>query len=145
MPAGFAGISELHTAPGARPEHDWRMHADDDSPACLTVYFDASCPLCRREIGLYRRLNSQKPIRWVDVSRPAQCGDGLSCELAMQRFHVRDEQGRLHDGASAFSLLWRCFRGWRLLGWLTAVPPLSWLAEATYRLFLRLRRPLRRG
>lgn len=107
--------------------------------AALTVYFDGSCPLCRREIALYQRLVSREPIVWVDVSLPADCGDGLSCATAMRRFHVRDQQGHLLSGAAAFSRLWRCFAGWRLLGWVTAVPPVSWLAEAAYRLFLPVR------
>jgi predicted DCC family thiol-disulfide oxidoreductase YuxK len=107
--------------------------------ADLTVFFDGSCPLCRREIALYRGLPSKQHIHWVDVSTPTALPCGLSCELAMRRFHVRDANGQLHSGAQAFSVLWRCFAGWRVLGWLTAVPPLSWLAEAAYRLFLPVR------
>lgn len=103
------------------------------------MYFDGSCPLCRREIALYQGLHSTQTIQWVDVSQPVECGDGLSCSTAMQRFHVRDEQGRLFSGAAGFSRLWRCFAGWRWLGLATAVPPLSWLAEAAYRLFLPVR------
>lgn len=105
----------------------------------LTVYFDGSCPLCRREISLYQGLPSKQLLHWVDVSTPTALPWGLTCELAMRRFHVRDAQGRLYSGAEAFSVLWRCFAGWRVLGWMTAVPPFSWLAEAAYRLFLPVR------
>jgi predicted DCC family thiol-disulfide oxidoreductase YuxK len=105
----------------------------------LTVYFDGSCPLCRREIALYRGLTSTRSLCWVDVSAPTALPAGLTCEQAMRRFHVRDAQGQLYSGAQAFSLLWRCFEGWRVLGWVTAVPPVSWLAEAAYRLFLPVR------
>lgn len=105
----------------------------------LTVYFDGSCPLCRREISLYQGLPSKQLLNWVDVSTPTALSCGLTCELAMRRFHVRDAQGRLYSGAEAFSVLWRCFAGWRVLGWMTAVPPFSWLAEAAYRLFLPVR------
>jgi predicted DCC family thiol-disulfide oxidoreductase YuxK len=113
------------TSPTARP--------------ALTVYFDGSCPLCRREIALYQRLPSRQAVAWVDVSQPVDCGDGLSCATAMRRFHVRDEQDRLLSGAAAFSRLWRCYAGWRVLGWVTSVPPMSWLAELAYRLFLPVR------
>ncbi len=110
------------------------------SPAnALTVYFDGSCPLCRREIALYQGLQSRWTIHWVDVSAPAACGEGLTCEQAMRRFHVRDAAGQLYSGAQAFSRLWRCFPGWRVLGWATAVAPLSWVAEGLYRVFLPLR------
>lgn len=111
---------------------------------CLTVYFDGSCPLCRREIAMYRRLPEASSIDWVDVSAGQELGYALSCEAAMARFHVRDTQGRLFSGAAAFSHLWRVFPGWRWLGWLAAWPPLSWLFELAYRLFLPLRPSLQK-
>ena len=96
----------------------------------LTVYFDGSCPMCRREIAIYRRLPESAAIDWVDVSAGAELGASLSCAQAMARFHVRDSLGRLYSGAAAFSQMWRMFPGWRWLGWLSAWPPLSWLFEA---------------
>ena len=108
----------------------------------LSVYFDGSCPLCRREIALYLRNPQAHQLAWVEVSLgPQVCdlGDGLSCAQAMARFHVRDAQGRLFSGAAGFSQLWRALPGWRWLGWLSAWPPLSWGFEALYRLFLPLR------
>lgn len=115
----------------------------------LTVYFDGSCPMCRAEIAIYRRLPQSAVIDWVDVSGGPDLGGVLSCEAAMARFHVRDQQGRLYSGAAAFSLMWRVFPGWRWLGWLSAVPPMSWLFELAYRLFLpvrpRLQKWMRRG
>jgi predicted DCC family thiol-disulfide oxidoreductase YuxK len=111
---------------------------------CLTVYFDGSCPLCQREIAFYRRLPQAVLIDWIDVSAGTDLGGVLSCEAAMARFHVRDSQGRLFSGAAAFSRLWRVFPGWRWLGWLSAWPPLSWVFEGAYRLFLPLRPSLQK-
>ncbi len=105
----------------------------------LTVYFDGSCPLCRREIALYRRQRGAERLLWLDVSVGGHLGEGLSCEAAMRRFHVREAQGRLLSGGAAFARLWRALPGWRVLGWLFAGPPLSWGLEAAYRLFLPLR------
>ena len=110
----------------------------------LTVYFDGSCPLCRREIALYRRQRGAERLAWVDVSAPAALGEGLSCEAAMRRFHVREAQGRLLSGGAAFARLWRALPAWRVLGWVFAVPPLSWALEAAYRVFLPLRPRLQR-
>ncbi len=111
----------------------------NDQPSCLTVYFDGSCPLCRREIAMYRRLPEATAIAWVDVSAGQDLGGALSCEAAMARFHVRDPQGRLFSGAAAFSRMWRVFPGWRWLGYVSAWPPMSWVFELAYRLFLPLR------
>lgn len=113
-------------------------------PPRLTVYFDGSCPLCRREIALYRRLPQAQSLLWVDVSEGQALGENLSCTAAMARFHVRDPQGRLYSGAAAFSLMWRAFPSWRWLGWCSAWPPMSWLFELFYRAFLPLRPRLQR-
>ncbi len=110
----------------------------------LTVYFDGSCPLCRREIALYRRQRGAERLDWVDVSAEATLGEGLSCEAAMRRFHVREARGQLHSGGAAFARLWRALPGWRLLGCVFAWPPLSWALEAAYRMFLPLRPRLQR-
>ncbi len=110
----------------------------------FSVYFDGSCPLCRREIAYYQRLRSRCTIDWIDVSRPVDCGDALSCEQALRRFHVRDTEGTLLSGAAGFAALWRQLHGWRWLGHVVAVPPLLWMAEGAYRLFLPLRPRLQR-
>jgi len=110
----------------------------------LTVYFDGSCPLCRREIALYRRSAGAARLGWVDVSAGGAPAADLSCQAAMQRFHVRDAQGHLHSGAAAFMRLWRALPGWRWLGWPLGLPPAVWLLELAYRAFLPLRPRLQR-
>lgn len=116
----------------------------NDQPSFLTVYFDGSCPLCRREIAMYRRLPEATAIAWVDVSAGQDLGGALSCAAAMARFHVRDPQGRLFSGAAAFSRMWRVFPGWRWLGYVSAWPPMSWVFELAYCLFLPLRPSLQK-
>ena len=113
-------------------------------PPALTVYYDGSCPLCQREIALDCRNPASQAFAWVDVSQPAALGEGLNCAQAMARFHVRTADGHLFDGAAAFSQLWRRLPGWRPLGWVSAVPPISWLSEGLYRAFLPLRPRLQR-
>ena len=110
----------------------------------LNVYFDGSCPLCQSEIAIYRRFPEAAAIQWVDVSNGEDLGTDLSCAAAMARFHVRDCEGRLFSGAAAFSQMWRQFPGWRWLGWLSAWPPMSWLFELAYRLFLPIRPTLQK-
>lgn len=118
---------------------------DTNPPPELTVYYDGSCPLCRREIAYYQRLHGAGQLAWNDISAGAPTGPGLSCEAAMRRFHVRDAQGRLHSGAAGFARLWRSLGGgWRMLGWLAGRPPMVWLLELAYRGFLPLRPRLQR-
>lgn len=71
----------------------------------LTIYYDGSCPLCRREIAFYRRNPDAAQLVWHDVSvnflanDDASLGAGLSCQRAMAYFHVRDAEGQLFEAA----------------------------------------------
>jgi len=112
----------------------------------ITVYFDGSCPLCVREIGLYQRLKARNQISWVDVSTTdfATGRPGLSQCDAMQRFHISTREGTLISGAAAFALLWQQFDGWRYLGWFVALPGINKLAELAYRGSLVIRPALQK-
>lgn len=108
----------------------------------IMVYFDGGCPVCSREIAVYRRQPGADGFTWVDVNGcgPAELGPGLSREAALARMHVRDAEGRLYSGAAAFALMWRHMPRLAWLGRLLAMPPFGVLAEGAYRIFLRVRR-----
>lgn len=116
------------------------------APACdgLTVLFDGSCPLCRREVGVYQSLKPLTPVAWQDVSQAAQ---GLTPELQaryMARFHVQKKSGELLSGAAAFVALWQAMPGWRWLGRLGALPGMTAVLEVFYKGFLRIRPRIQR-
>ena len=35
----------------------------------FTIFYDGSCPLCRREIGFYQKQIGADQLTWQDVSR----------------------------------------------------------------------------
>jgi len=106
-----------------------------------TVYFDGACPLCSREISLYRRLEGAEGVCWIDIHGTAETGpaEDLGRAQALARFHVRAADGTLVSGGAAFVLLWRQLPSLRWLAALASHPPVSWCVEPAYRLFLRLR------
>ena len=112
----------------------------------VTVYFDGSCPLCRREIGFYKNSAGADQIRWEDISRvlDGQVAGDLSCQEAMARFHVRATDGSLKSGAAAFVELWLSLKNWYWLGWIFAHPPGIWFLEKCYVGFLRIRPAIQR-
>ncbi len=126
--------------------------------APLTVFYDGSCPLCRREIGWYRRRHALAPIDWLDVSR---CPDAVLPagherqtllarfhvalrQTLLARFHVALPDGRVTSGAAAFLAVWLRYPGLRWGARLASIPPLPWLLERGYRVFLRVRPRLQR-
>jgi predicted DCC family thiol-disulfide oxidoreductase YuxK len=113
--------------------------------APFTVLYDGACPLCRREIAIYRGLQPDTPVCFADVSDPASpLPADATREQLLARFHVRASDGRLLSGAQAFLALWAVMPGWRWLAWAGRLPGAAWLMERAYRLFLRVRPMLQR-
>ena len=98
--------------------------------ACPTVFFDGACPLCRREIAHYRRLDRAQRLRWVDAATEAEilAVHGLDLDRAMAELHVLDGNGGWHRGVDAFLVIW------------SRLPAYRWLARLVSA--LRLRAPL---
>ena len=112
---------------------------------CVEVYFDGSCPMCRREIAVYQNITPDQPIAWVDISKPdTPLPHGQSKEQLMARFHTRTAQGELLSGAAAFVHVWAQLPGWRVLAWLAKVPGMLWLMEKAYNGFLPVRPVIQR-
>ena len=101
----------------------------------LVVYHDGSCPVCRLEIGRYRRSAGAKRIDFVDVSDPeTDPGPDLPREDAMGRFHVRLPSGELKSGASAFVQVWRVLTYWRPAAIIASLPGAIPALDFGYRL-----------
>lgn len=105
----------------------------------FTVYFDASCPMCRSEIAFYQNRRGADRIDWVDVSDPENAPSDMTCAQAMARFHVRDTTGTLIDGGVAFAHLWKQLPRLRWLGLLFDTPATRWMINGAYNLGLPLR------
>lgn len=106
-----------------------------------TVYFDGACPVCSREIAVYRTGPGADRITWTDISRceAAELGADLPREAALARLHLRRPDGSLVAGAAAFAALWQSLPRWAWLGRLFGAGAGLWLLEAGYRAFLLVR------
>ncbi|MCJ7800373.1 MAG: DUF393 domain-containing protein [Polaromonas sp.] len=80
--------------------------ATSQCPAALTVLCNGACPLCRREIAVYRDLQPlqpSSPVCFADISNTAvPLPAGTSREQLLARFHVQGRDGQLLSGAQAF-------------------------------------------
>jgi predicted DCC family thiol-disulfide oxidoreductase YuxK len=114
----------------------------------LTVLYDGACPLCRREIALYRGLQplrTDAPVCFVDASDTTLAlPPSTTREQLLARFHVLGREGQWLSGAQAFLALWAALPGWRWLALAGRLPGATWLLERGYRLFLRGRPVLQR-
>ena len=114
--------------------------ASETTSPGLTVLYDGACPLCRREIALYRGACGDVPLRFADVSDEAVAlPSSLTRDTALARFHVQRADGQIVSGAQAFLALWSVLPGWRWLARAGRVPGIARLLEYIYRGFLVFR------
>lgn len=109
----------------------------------ITVYYDGLCPVCSREVALYRRLDSCGQIGWRDLAGPDDVlrEESFTRHAALDLLHVRDSAGMLHVGLDAHVQMWQRLPGFRMLAWI--LQRSGWarrLIEALYLAFTR-RRP----
>ena len=105
-----------------------------------TVFFDGSCPLCRAEIGYYRRKDQAGALCFVDVSETgAATPEGITQRRALGRFHVRSGDGRVLSGAAALVEVWTRLPRWRWAARAAALPGALAALELSYRMFLPVR------
>lgn len=81
------------------------------------VFYDGVCPMCRREIAHYRRIDRAAQIDWVEIQTQPERLQAveLSAANALQRFHLLDAQGQWQTGAYGFVEMWAHLPGYRYL------------------------------
>jgi predicted DCC family thiol-disulfide oxidoreductase YuxK len=99
----------------------------------LRILYNGACPICSREIALYRRLVEKTGAKLVfeDLNTADLRAWGLSPDQARRRLHAREGAQQL-VGVAAFRALWSHLPGWRWLARLIGLPGISYLAEVTY-------------
>lgn len=108
----------------------------------VTVWYDAECPLCLREIALMRRLDRRGAIHFVSIQSGRDCP--LDRATLLERFHAREAGRPIVSGAAAFAAMWRAIPVLRPLGVLARFRPVLFVLERCYRGFLRIRPWLQR-
>lgn len=74
----------------------------------LTIYYDASCPLCTREVSILKRYDHADQLQLVDCS-PGDFAtvDGHTRSAMMRLIHARDAAGQWLIGAPVFAAAYR--------------------------------------
>jgi predicted DCC family thiol-disulfide oxidoreductase YuxK len=114
----------------------------------LSVWYDGDCPVCRQEVALYRRIDREHRIDWIDIGALAdhQLPPGKSRDDLLGRFHARADHDKLgaeggYDiGVDAFAAIWRRLPLLNRLAFLFRTPGIRQLAKLGYLGFLRWQR-----
>jgi predicted DCC family thiol-disulfide oxidoreductase YuxK len=111
----------------------------------LKVYFDGQCPLCRKEINLYKKISQGKQISWINIEEASfdAAKTGLTKDELKARFHVILND-KVYSGGYAFLQLWSFIPG---LAWATKVLDKAFfpkLLDKVYDFFLIIRPTLQK-
>jgi predicted DCC family thiol-disulfide oxidoreductase YuxK len=92
------------------------------SKASINVFYDAQCPLCRKERRRYERWSGGHAanIGWLDVSEHQQTlrEKGVDPAMALRSLHVETAEGQLIDGIDAYRVL---------MARITLLVPVAWI------------------
>ncbi len=70
----------------------------------ITIFYDASCPLCTREVSLLKKYDSADQIKLIDCSPTEYTGEsGYTRDAMMKLIHARDAAGQWMIGAPVFA------------------------------------------
>lgn len=117
----------------------------DSSP--LKVYYDAACPICRRERRRYERLaRNSEAVEWLDANthEAVLSEHGVTVQEALLSLHVEDAGGRLYRGMDAYILLMQRIPRLRPLAVLIGLPVIKPVLTWWYDRWVR-RRLARQG
>ena len=121
-----------------------------NTQSALTVFFDGSCPLCKREIAFYQNQPGAEQITWLNVadnnpdSIDSQLPEHLSRDQLMARFHVQDYRGNVFSGGDAFVKVWALLPRFKFLAVIFALPVFRQCFNWGYDLLLRFRPAMQR-
>ena len=81
----------------------------------MIVYFNNSCSICRAEINLYKKQETQD-IKWVDITNNKNAGleTKKNDKTLLRRLHIKDGTNVI-AGAEAFLLVWKKIPKYRFL------------------------------
>ena len=80
------------------------------------VFYDGNCPICNREIELYKKLNKNKSVKWYNVYTDTKALKIInkSREECLKAFHVIDGD-KIYKETDAFFILWKDIKYFKIL------------------------------
>jgi predicted DCC family thiol-disulfide oxidoreductase YuxK len=110
----------------------------------LQVFYDGVCPLCRREVGHYRKKDIHHRIDWIDIAGAGfdAAAYGLDPARITQVMHARTPEGTLYTEVRAFIQIWKALPPTLfsiMMRLLLKIPGMLPFAGIFYRLFARNR------
>ncbi|MGO2390641.1 MULTISPECIES: thiol-disulfide oxidoreductase DCC family protein [unclassified Halomonas] len=106
------------------------------SKTSINIFYDAQCPLCRKERRRYERWlgHEADDIGWLDVSENEQAlrDKGVEPAMALRSLHIETAQGELIEGIDAYRVLMRRISLLVPVAWVLGLPGIKPGVRALY-------------
>lgn len=114
----------------------------------INVFYDAQCPLCRKERRRYERWLGRHAtdISWLDVSDHEQTlrQKGVDPAVALRSLHIETAPGQLVEGIDAYRLLMKRIPLLVPVAWVIGLPGIKPGLRALYDAWVK-RRLMKQG
>lgn len=101
----------------------------------LTIFYDGTCPLCRKEMDALRLYDEGEQLVLVDINSDAfSAHPDIDPQKAMTILHAKDDTGSVLLGLDVTAAAWKAVgkKPWvQCLRW----PVIRWFADWSYILF----------
>jgi predicted DCC family thiol-disulfide oxidoreductase YuxK len=104
------------------------------------VFYDGNCPICKREIELYKQLNKNKSIAWYNIysDKKALKIINKSKEECLKAFHVIDDN-KIYKETEAFFILWKDIKYFKILYYLFNYKLIRYFLNIFYKIYAKYR------
>ncbi|MCH4813091.1 thiol-disulfide oxidoreductase DCC family protein [Vreelandella neptunia] len=113
------------------------------SKASINVFYDAQCPLCRKERRRYERWSGRHAgdIAWLDVSEHQQAlrEKGVDPTMALRSLHIETAQCQLIEGIDAYRLLMARIPLLMPVAWIIGLPGIKTALRKLYDIWVKRR------
>ncbi len=107
----------------------------------LTLFFDGKCSICVAEVDVYRKLDTEHKLAYVDIS--STLFDASLIEIPEDRlnkyFNIQLEDGSFVEGVDSFIEIWKRIPKLKLCAKLASFKPIHFVMHITYLIFAEIR------
>jgi predicted DCC family thiol-disulfide oxidoreductase YuxK len=113
----------------------------------LKIYYDGLCPVCSKEIEIYKNKTGNEKLQFIDIAHPSfdAPSEGLDPQEVHQKFHVKKANGEVIQGVDAFVEIWKVLNIWPVLQKMATSSLTRPLFDLGYVVFCQVRPFLRRN
>ncbi|UZE96001.1 DUF393 domain-containing protein [Alkalimarinus alittae] len=101
----------------------------------IRVYYDAACPVCRKDRKIYDALAGKDAVEWCDITGNDQqlIAQGIAPKEALIKLHVQNGEGVITNDIEAYVLLFSNIWWLKPLAWLLNIHWVKEISRSLYR------------